>query len=262
MRITSNLKFLLGFIILFPIAMVGIWLLPLYYTKIVDFLSLPFSFIFSKDLFKKIQEILPYSPLWIIGFFLFRLAWKYSKSFILMRAENIYDIFSDKSSLAVHVFSSHHTASGSDANLPSTTTVLHYAIRLRDGKIFYNEVMSYEMEIIAGKAGWGGFTSFENNVLGSQDLRKSLQKLSRKSGLKLALNLTHQKTSFDRKTIKKIVADFQSKDKDIDKSKSKKWLTMGDNLIFVSYFNTHWDEGYYVINVNLQSDAVEWKVKI
>jgi hypothetical protein len=106
-------------------------------------------------------------------------------TFLYARADGLLEVFTDKQSKGFHVFT-YHLNSGGDSG-PGTRDIQQYYIIADTGKLFYRKVYSHEMEPMAGRSGWGGYTSFEESVLTSPMLEKSMAKLSRKSGIILTL---------------------------------------------------------------------------
>ena len=70
---------------------------------------------------------------------------------------------------------------------PSLRHIQHYYIDTLTGTKYYKVLFNHEQRSIAGEAGYTGYSSFEESVLGSEELKHSMEDFSSKarSGLRL-----------------------------------------------------------------------------
>lgn len=123
----------------------------------------------------------------ILGMFILIVA-IVGKSFITSlyaRADGIFAIYDDVSETGMHVFS-YHLSSGGEMSF-NTRDIQHYFMKYDSGKRYMKVMFSHSMEPADGRSGWGEFRSFEESVLKSSALKKTMEILSKKSGVQLAL---------------------------------------------------------------------------
>lgn len=218
MRIPPNLKYFVFFILIMGVITVATLYLPRYIPNIGQILTVALTtgvilitlFTFVKPLF----------------------------TFLYARAEGILEVYTDKGNDGFHVFA-YHLNSGGDPPGPSTRDILHYYVTLQTGKLYYKKVFSHDMEPVSGRSGWSGYSSFEESVLGSAAFKKSMAKLSGKSGTLLQLGNPLQSSGDDHYS-----------------------FTMNDKKIELKKFDGALDEGVRIICTDAISGEQLWKKKI
>ena len=159
-------------------------------------------------------------------------------TFLYARADGLLEVFTDKNGIGFHVFT-YHLNSGSESAGGSTRDIQQYYIIANTGKLFFRKVYSHDMEPMAGRSGWGGYTSFEESVLTSPMFEKSMAKLSGKSGMILQLGEKMRQTGDNHYLFS------------ID----------GKNIELKKYSGVA-DEGIVIICTKQATDEILWKHKI
>jgi len=159
-------------------------------------------------------------------------------TFLYARADGLLEVFTDKNGIGFHVFT-YHLNSGSESAGGSTRDIQQYYIIANTGKLFFRKVYSHDMEPMAGRSGWGGYTSFEESVLTSPMFEKSMAKLSGKSGMILQLGEKMRQTGDNHYLFS------------ID----------GKNIELKKYSGVA-DEGIVIICTSQATDEILWKQKI
>lgn len=107
-------------------------------------------------------------------------------TFLYARADGLLEVFTDKQGKGFHVFTYHLNPGGESAG-GSTRDIQQYYITVNTGKLFFRKIYAHDMEPMAGRSGWEGYSSFEESVLTSPMFEKSMAKLSGKAGIILQL---------------------------------------------------------------------------
>lgn len=217
MRLPPNLKY-----ILFSIVAIGIVLLATRYLPVL-----------IPGIGKILAGILVFGMLVLITIFFI----KPLVTFLFARADGIFEVYMDKSEKYIHVFS-YHLNSGGDFDF-GLRDIQHYLIGLESGKLYYNKLFSHTMEPATGRSGWGDFRSFEESVLASLYLTKSLQKLSHKT--KSNLQLGKKLKSF---------------------GDEKYELPINNSLIEIKRFGNTFDSGYKITAKNSSTNILIWSKRI
>lgn len=159
-------------------------------------------------------------------------------TFLYARADGLLEVFIDKQGKGFHVFTYHLNPGGESAG-GSTRDIQQYYIIANTGKLFFRKVYSHDMEPMAGRSGWGGYTSFEESVLTSPMFEKSMAKLSGKSGMILQLG-EKMKPTGDNHYL---------------------FAMEGKNIELKKYSGVA-DEGIVIICTKQATDEILWKHKI
>lgn len=159
--------------------------------------------------------------------------------FLYARADGLFEVYMDKSEKGIHVFS-YHLNSGGESSTTSTRDIQHHFILLGNGKSYYKELFSHDMEPASGRSGWGDFYSFDESVLQSDQLPKSLQKFSDKTNMDLALG-RHLRSHGDPEEYE---------------------IFQNEYVITIKKFSNPVDEGYKIVCKNKPSDRIVWTRKI
>ncbi len=170
---------------------------------------------------------------------------KIMRTQFLMRAHNIMLMVADENGLGVHIIAENHTSTPSESNMPGTYTVLHYFIKLQNGKVYMNEVYAYSDEISTKHSGHEG----SKDLFGRDKkyLHQSLAILSQKTGMALKFSDQLRSNTHQIYIRKK---PFCLKDVPASEGAQKK------NLIF---FNALPTKGFSITSV-LKGDILwEWR---
>lgn len=132
-----------------------------------------------------IGKILTNIMLWGMGLLIAFVFIKPFFTFLYARADGLLEVFTDKQGKGFHVFCYHLSPGGETG--PGIRDIQQYYIAAGSGKLFYCKLFSHDMEPMAGRSGWGGYTGFEESVLTSAGFEKSMVKLSGKTGISLQL---------------------------------------------------------------------------
>ena len=160
-------------------------------------------------------------------------------TFLYARADGLFEVYMDKSEKGIHIFS-YHLNSGGESSTRTTRDIQHHFIILESGKTYYKELFSHDMEPATGRSGWGDFYSFEESVLQSNQLPKSLQKFSDKTNMDLALG-RHLRSHGDPEEYE---------------------IFQNEYVITIKKFSNAVDEGYKIVCMNKPSDSIGWSCKI
>ena len=106
--------------------------------------------------------------------------------FMSERANDIENIYPDVSGKGLHIFSS-FTVSRIKSGLCPLCTLQYYFLVLDTKNLYYEVLFSYEMDTAEGHSGYVDYSSFEEDVLPGEDLRKAMEKFSQKAGWPLKL---------------------------------------------------------------------------
>ena len=158
-------------------------------------------------------------------------------TFLYERTDGVLTVFKDENGKGFHVFG-YHINSGGDSAF-GTRDIQHYYILYTTGKLYFSRIFSHSMEPDTARSGWGGFSSFEQNVLPSPKFIKSMNKLSARSGTKLQLGSEIKGGDNDHYT-------FQAHGKIIE-------LKKYENVV---------DEGFAIVCSEKSSGTITWKKKI
>lgn len=163
---------------------------------------------------------------------------KYFINFLYARADSILKIFIDESELAIHIFST-HLNSGGEYFSNNTRDIQHYLVMIGSGKLYMKTMFSHSMEPDSGRSGWGGFYGFEESVLGTEHLKKSLEKLSIKTKLNLKLGR-------EINPLEEHVYEIHIKEK----------------VLSIKKYHNVADEGFQIICADKLSGKIDWKKRI
>lgn len=158
-------------------------------------------------------------------------------TFLYARADGIFEVYMDKNEQGIHVFSYHLNAGGDNSD--GTRDVQHYFILISNGKFLFNKLFSHDMTPASGRSGWGDFYSFEENVLGTAYLEKSLNTFSKK--LKMNLGLGRRINAYGNE-------DYE--------------IRLNNDVITIKKYNNAADEGYSIRSEQSVSGKLNWKKKI
>lgn len=159
--------------------------------------------------------------------------------FLYARADGLFEVYMDKSEKGIHVFS-YHLNSGGESSTTSTREIQHHFIILESGKSYFKELFSHIMEPASGRSGWGDFYSFEESVLQSKQLPKSLQKFSDKTNMDLALG-RNLRSHGDPEEYE---------------------IFQDEYVLTIKKFSNAIDEGYKIVCKNKPSESFVWTRKI
>jgi hypothetical protein len=106
--------------------------------------------------------------------------------FMSERANDIENIYPDESGRGLHIFSSFTVSRIKSGRCP-LCTLQYYFLVLDTKKLYYEVLFSYEMDTAEGRSGYVDYSSFEEDVLPGEDLRKAMEKFSEKAGWPLKL---------------------------------------------------------------------------
>ena len=159
--------------------------------------------------------------------------------FLYARADGLFEVYIDKGEKGIHIFS-YHLNSGGESSTTSTRDIQHHFIILESGKSYYKELFSHDMEPASGRSGWGDFYSFEESVLQSKQLPKSLQKFSDRTNMDLALG-RHLRSH----------GDFEEYE-----------IFQAEYVFTIKKYSNIVDEGYKIVCKNKPSDRIIWTRKI
>lgn len=217
MRIPPNLKYFLLFLLVIAAITAGTIYLP--------------------KIFPNIGKIAIWIALGGMGILIIGTFVKPFLSFLYARTDGIFALYIDQSKKGFHVFG-YHIGSGGETG-PSVRDIQHYFILFNNGRVYYKCIFSHDMEPVAGRSGWSGFDSFEKSVLPSPALKKTMEKLSAKTGINLQLaeriNLSNDHS-----------ARFETE----------------DYAIHLKKFEQATDEGIKITCTGRSSNRLQWKRKI
>ena len=94
-------------------------------------------------------------------------------------ASGVQEVYMDVNQKDIHLFT-YHKISRAKTGESTLHLLQHYFIKTESGKSYYNTLFSFSVRSASGRSGVEGYTTFEETVMPSEELAKSLEKLSRK----------------------------------------------------------------------------------
>jgi hypothetical protein len=155
--------------------------------------------------------------------------------FLFTRADGIMGVYEDKSGAGLHIFTC-STSSGGEMQ-DGSRTIYHYFVSLPDGKLLLKSVYGHSMGLVAGRAGYEGFSSLETSVIGAGKLAKSLSVFSKKMGTRLALG---KKCELQNEQLK---------------------LNWEGHIFSIKTFKSWYDEGF-MLSLTTTTGQIRWRKKI
>lgn len=284
MQLSPNLKFFLTFLLFFA------FFISLFYIEpVLEQINIPYigTLTLGRAVF--------FGGLILAFLFLFPLIIKGLTIYFATRAQEIFKIIPDKSNQGLHIFARHVLPGPAETAMSGLIRVMHYFVRFEDGKKFFHEIMSHSDDLVMGRPGYSGFESFETSVLKNKRLLNSLEKLSKKTKIQLALGNYKKPSNFEIIFPKKpldlnrieskpdrILIFFHSFNKNSFKiscveNKKTLWeffqknklkaqqhdcFIMNNTLSFLNPFNGTFDKGFALYNINLANGNLNWEVNI